>query len=108
MSHIIIYFRPLRYLEPGTGSILIQLIVAALGGGLFFFIKSKWNSWFKKGKNKRKIIDDIEENTDDADLPTRTEKKKRISVAKTSSKVKQNHTTNISKKSNSSKSKKRG
>ena len=35
MLHILIFLRPLRYLNPGTGSILVQLIVAALGGGLF-------------------------------------------------------------------------
>jgi hypothetical protein len=68
MFHLIQFFRPLRYLEPGTGSILIQLILAALGGGLFFFVKSKWNEWFKKGKAKPKT-DDIEENVDEQSQP---------------------------------------
>jgi hypothetical protein len=68
MHHLIQFFRPLRYLEPGTGSILIQLVLAALGGGLFFFVKSKWNEWFKKGKAKPKT-DDIEENVDELEQP---------------------------------------
>ncbi len=46
--------KPDRYLDPGSGSILVQLIIAALGGGLFFFIKSQWNKWFKKGKSDSK------------------------------------------------------
>jgi len=41
--------------------LLIQLIVAALGGGLFFLIKSQWNVWFKRGKTKQNTKDDIEE-----------------------------------------------
>jgi hypothetical protein len=31
------------YLDPGTGSILLQGLVAALAGG-FFFVKAKWKS----------------------------------------------------------------
>ena len=35
------HFSPILYLDPGSGSILIQLAVAALlGGGLF--IRSQW------------------------------------------------------------------
>jgi ribosomal protein S27AE len=43
--------KPDRYLDPGSGSILVQLIIAALGGGLFFLIKNQWNKWLKKGKS---------------------------------------------------------
>ncbi len=46
--------KPDRYLDPGSGSLLVQLIIAALGGGLFFFIKSQWNKWFKKSKGDEK------------------------------------------------------
>jgi hypothetical protein len=46
--------KPDRYLDPGSGSILVQLIIAALGGGLFFLIKSQWNKWFKKSKGSEK------------------------------------------------------
>ena len=35
------HYTPLPYLDPGSGSILIQLVVAALlGAGLFF--RSQW------------------------------------------------------------------
>jgi predicted RNA-binding Zn-ribbon protein involved in translation (DUF1610 family) len=51
---IILFFRPLRYLDPGSGSILIQLVIAALGGGLFFLFKNQWKQWFKKGKKDGK------------------------------------------------------
>jgi hypothetical protein len=57
--------RPLRYLDPGTGSIIIQVIAAALGGGLFFLFRAKWNDWFRKGKKKEKKADGIEEEIDE-------------------------------------------
>ncbi len=35
------HYSPILYLDPGSGSILIQLVIAALlGGGLF--IRSQW------------------------------------------------------------------
>lgn len=47
--HVINFLKPSQaYLNPGTGSIIIQLISAALGGGLFFLIRSQWKHWFKK------------------------------------------------------------
>ncbi len=108
MLHIVIFLRPLRYLEPGTGSILIQLILAALGGGLFFFIKSKWNSWFKKGKNKPKSADDIEENVEDGDAPSaQVAKQKQSSGVKAGTKVKGIRSKSTSRKTKSSGSKKR-
>jgi hypothetical protein len=61
--------KPARYLDPGTGSIIIQLVLAALGGGLFFLLRAKWAEWFGKGKKKKKA-DDIEEDVDDAEKPS--------------------------------------
>lgn len=108
MHHIIIFLRPLRYLEPGTGSILIQLILAALGGGLFFFIKSKWNSWFKKGKNKGKSADDIEENVEDGASPSaQVAKQKQSSGVKAGTKDKGIRSKSTSGEMNGSDSKKR-
>ena len=43
--HIITINTVLLYLDPGTGSLLIQSIIAAVMGGLYFF-----------GNIKRKII----------------------------------------------------
>lgn len=50
------------YLNPGTGSILIQLISAAIGGGLFFLIKGQWKKWFKKNKKDETGTVDINKN----------------------------------------------
>lgn len=58
--HVIHFLRPnFAYLNPGTGSIIIQLLSAALGGGLFFLIKSQWKHWFKrKPKNGSETVED--------------------------------------------------
>ena len=109
MLHILIFLRPLRYLNPGTGSILVQLIVAALGGGLFFFIKSKWNAWFKKGKKKQKPTDDIELNPEDENIaPVKAAKNKPSSAVKASPKKKPARPVSVSKKTRTTKSKKQG
>ncbi|MBT3190618.1 MAG: hypothetical protein HN736_18080 [Anaerolineae bacterium] len=56
------HFSPALYLDPGSGSILIQLLVAALlGGGLF--IRSQWAKILKMlGKDTQEVD---EENNDD-------------------------------------------
>ena len=46
------------YLDPGTGSIIIQSIIAAMAAGLFA-LSGYWNkikSFFKKNKKKDKEI----------------------------------------------------
>ena len=55
MNYLLFTFlaKPDRYLDPGSGSLLVQLIIAALGGGLFFFVKSQWNKWFKKSNGNK-------------------------------------------------------
>ena len=108
MVHIIFFLRPLRYLNPGTGSILVQLIVAALGGGLFFFIKSKWNAWFKKGNKKANSVDDIEENTDEVDAPRAKTSGTRQPVAKKPSKTASPRLTSPARKPTTKLPKKRG
>jgi hypothetical protein len=55
------HFAPLPYLDPGSGSILIQLLVAALLG-ITVAIGASWSkikSWFGiKSKPKEEDIDD--------------------------------------------------
>ena len=47
----------LMYLDPGSGSIIIQMLVAALlGGGIL--LRSFWNKIFKKGKDTSTDEDD--------------------------------------------------
>lgn len=52
--HIMRHF--LLYIDPGSGSYLIQAIIAAVLGGMFYF-KQKWikiKAWFgRKGKEKQ-------------------------------------------------------
>ncbi len=67
-------FRPLRYLDPNTGSLIIQLIAAALGGGLFFLIRAKWSDWFGKGKKSKKA-DGVEEEDEDTKSTSKAESK---------------------------------
>ncbi len=82
--------RPLRYLDPGTGSIIIQVIAAALGGGLFFLFRAKWNDWFHKGKKKDKKADGIEEEIDENPVTEKGVKKAaaRLTTGKTAVKAK--------------------
>jgi hypothetical protein len=42
----------LLYIDPGSGSYLIQMIIAAILGGLFFFKNMWWKikSFFTRGK----------------------------------------------------------
>ena len=51
------------YLDPGSGSVLLQLLLAALlGGG--FLIKAYWRkiiNFFRKLTGKEVIVDDIED-----------------------------------------------
>jgi hypothetical protein len=112
MLHIIIFLRPLRYLNPGTGSVLIQLVIAALGGGMFFFIKSKWNAWFGKGKKTSKSSDDIEENVEEGNAASLKAASKSKPVVKESSKTpakaKTNRPASTSKKTTTKKTIKRG
>ncbi len=52
------HYTPIPYLDPGTGSLLIQLLVAALlGAGLFF--RSQW------GKIKKLFGSSAKENDSD-------------------------------------------
>lgn len=57
------HFSPLPYLDPGSGSILIQMLIAAiLGTGIF--IRAQWariNKWFG--------IKSQDENSDDDEKP---------------------------------------
>lgn len=45
------------YLDPGTGSMLVQFIIAAVSGVVFFFgsIKRTIVSWFSKAENKGEV-----------------------------------------------------
>lgn len=54
----------LLYLDPGSGSYLIQVIIAAVLGVIFYF-KSGWN-WIKSffSKPKPETEDDKNESTD--------------------------------------------
>ncbi|MBT3313522.1 MAG: hypothetical protein HN390_02810 [Anaerolineae bacterium] len=55
------HFSPIIYLDPGSGSIIIQLLVAALlGAG--FFIRSQW------AKIKKMLgMDSTDETSEDVD-----------------------------------------
>lgn len=49
----------LLYIDPGSGSYLLQVIIAAVLGVLFYF-KNAWmwiKSWFIKGDKKKKDED---------------------------------------------------
>ena len=50
----------LIYLDPGSGSFLLQLLIAAIAG-LTIAVGSQWSKikrWFGKNKNKTEIGDD--------------------------------------------------
>ena len=52
------------YLDPGSGSLVYQIILAAILGGLYF-IKLKWASiinLFKKGKKSSPVKEDESKN----------------------------------------------
>jgi len=51
----------LLYIDPGSGSYLIQVIIAAVLGGLFYF-KRIWLKikWFFSGKKKDQPSDNAE------------------------------------------------
>ncbi len=46
-------FKTLLYLDPGSGSYLVQMIIAAVLGGLFFFKNLWWKikAFFTRSKN---------------------------------------------------------
>jgi hypothetical protein len=46
-------FTTLLYLDPGSGSYLVQMIIAAILGGLFFFKNLWWRikAFFTRDKN---------------------------------------------------------
>ena len=54
------HFTPLAYLDPGSGSFIIQLLVAAvLGAGVWIAASwSKIKKIFKKGKTDEETDDD--------------------------------------------------
>ncbi|NOH04644.1 MAG: hypothetical protein HND47_23085 [Chloroflexi bacterium] len=56
-------YSPLPYLDPGSGSIIIQLALAALLG-LGVFVRSQWTRIKKMFGIKPKQMDENEENDD--------------------------------------------
>ena len=55
------------YLDPGSGSFLIQLLIAGVAG-LGIAIGASWNKikrWFKKGKAGEVVEEETEEQDDD-------------------------------------------
>ncbi|MCQ3937556.1 MAG: hypothetical protein DPW18_10990 [Chloroflexi bacterium] len=57
------HYSPLPYLDPGSGSIIIQLALAALLG-LGVFVRSQWTRIKKMFGIKPKQTDENEENDD--------------------------------------------
>jgi hypothetical protein len=56
-----------KYLDPGSGSFLIQLLIAGLAG-LAIFIGASWSKLkrlFRKGKNDAPKIEETEDEDDD-------------------------------------------
>jgi hypothetical protein len=55
--------RPQAYLDPGSGSFLIQLLIAGLVGAAFF-IKASWGKikrFFNRSKNEPQQPDDTDQ-----------------------------------------------
>jgi len=68
--NINIFFRPLLYLDPGTGSFIIQILLAGLLG-IGVAVKVYWKnivSFFKRNKEENTLdsIDEIDEYGDDS------------------------------------------
>jgi len=64
------FFRPLVYLDPGTGSFIIQILLAGLIG-IAVAIRVYWKKivdFFKKNKDENVLnnLDEIDEYGDDA------------------------------------------
>lgn len=57
------HFSPLPYLDPGSGSIIIQIALAALLG-LGVFVRSQWSRIKRMFGVKPKQMDEYEENDD--------------------------------------------
>jgi hypothetical protein len=57
----------LRYLDPGSGSLLIQLLAAGLLGGIGILIKTFWHriKAFFTGKKDEPLVTEEETNSDD-------------------------------------------
>jgi hypothetical protein len=53
----VIFFAPLLYLDPGTGSLLIQAIVAAVLS-ILYFTKQFWMNLFARISRKARRKDD--------------------------------------------------
>jgi hypothetical protein len=57
LSHLVEYLaRPQAYLDPGSGSMLLQLVIAGLlGAGLF--LRASWSKIVKRFRRNGKIED---------------------------------------------------
>ncbi len=55
------HYSPLPYLDPGSGSIIIQLVIAALLG-VGIFVRSQWSRIKRLLGIKPKQTDEYEEN----------------------------------------------
>lgn len=65
-----IFFRPLLYLDPGTGSFIIQILLAGLLG-IGVAVKVYWKkimTYFKRNKGESTLnsLDEIDEYGDDS------------------------------------------
>ena len=63
INHLIPFARPLNYLDPGTGSYLIQMLIAALASGLIIvgIYWRKVKGWLLKTFKGEEIKDDFDE-----------------------------------------------
>lgn len=62
-------FKPLAYLDPGTGSMLLQMIIGGLlGGGIL--LKAFWGKIFKKNNSasENDNTQDAEDTIDDENM----------------------------------------
>ena len=67
VNFILVYFYEINayaYLDPGTGSIILQALVGAIAAvsSYFYFYKKKLKDFFKKFKKNKK--EDIKEDSD--------------------------------------------
>lgn len=68
---MIIYLRPMAYLDPGTGSLIIQMVLAGLLG-IAVVVRIYWKkivAFFSKNKNADVLdeLDKMDEYGDDTD-----------------------------------------
>ena len=62
-----IFSKPDQYLDPGSGSFIIQMIIAGIVGA-GFFLRGFWSKLFRRGKGSNQEEDEMFDDHEESDL----------------------------------------